>query len=303
VRVLFVTPPEKKAFHPMVPLAGALHTAGHAVCVAAQAAFTRTISYAGLTAVPLGDDVVQFAEYWRPDLVVGNSSAAARAVGAAHAQLSWQSGGTTVAHFTVEQLPPTLRAAAAGHTVELRHTPYAGPVLIPPWLWPPPRRPRVALVPGNGTLAGLTESLVDLDVEIVATSTNPRQHRIFPDNVRVGTSVPLGTLVSTCAAVIHDGSPDMVATTALYGVPQLALPSATGQLATRISASGVGLHIDAEERGGQQVRTALLRLLDERDFADQAARVRGEVLAMPTANALVPHLEELTEKYRTRPPA
>ncbi|ONI75992.1 hypothetical protein ALI144C_35335 [Actinosynnema sp. ALI-1.44] len=313
MRVLFVTPPKKKAFHAMAPLAGALRTAGHQVRIAAHPAFTRTIASAGLTALPLGDrdprtkadspdpaEVVRFAEYWQPDLVVGGPSTAAKATGAAHAQVLWQGAGEADSHFVIEQLPTSLRIREYVHSVAVRPTPYSGPATIHTWLWSPPRRPRVGLVPGSGVLAGLTESLADLDIEIVATGTDAGQHIVFPDNVRLGTAAPLDTIVSGCAAVIHDGSADTVATTSLYGVPHLALPSRPEQsaLAEKIAQSGAGLHISAAERSGEEVRTALLRLLGEPAFQTAAGRVRDEVLAMPTANEVVPHLVELADKYR-----
>jgi UDP:flavonoid glycosyltransferase YjiC (YdhE family) len=280
---------------------------------------TRTISHAGLTAVPLGDrspqtkadspepaEVVRFAEHWRPDLVIGEPSAAAgtaavEATGAAHAQLLWRGDVDGVTgDFFIEQLPVSLQGKEYGHTVTVRHTPYAGPVTIHTWLWSPPRRPRVGLVPGNGVLAGLTESLADLDIEVVATNTDTGQHIVFPDNVRLGTAAPLDTLVPSCAAIIHDGSADTIATAALHGVPQLALPARQDQaeLAERVSEYGAGLHISIDQSSGEQVRAALLRLLGEPSFLDGASRLRAEVLAMPTANEIVPHLAELTEKYR-----
>lgn len=57
MRVLFVVNPEKAHFYAMVPLAWALHTAGHEVRFASQPRFVDTMTRAGLTAVPVGRDV------------------------------------------------------------------------------------------------------------------------------------------------------------------------------------------------------------------------------------------------------
>ncbi|MGC7103004.1 activator-dependent family glycosyltransferase [Amycolatopsis lurida] len=62
MRVLLCTLPQKTHFLGMVPLAWALRTAGHEVRVASQPKFTETITGAGLTAVPVGTDVVHDAE-------------------------------------------------------------------------------------------------------------------------------------------------------------------------------------------------------------------------------------------------
>jgi glycosyltransferase (activator-dependent family) len=56
VRILLAVNPEKTIFQYMVPLAWALRTAGHEVCVAGQPAFADVITQAGLSAVPLGSD-------------------------------------------------------------------------------------------------------------------------------------------------------------------------------------------------------------------------------------------------------
>ncbi|WP_374224064.1 hypothetical protein [Nocardiopsis sp. MG754419] len=42
------------------------------------------------------------------------------------------------------------------------------------------------------------------------------------------------------------------------------------------------------------------RLLTEEDFARQARGLSDEVRSMPSPNDLVPELERLTEKHRTR---
>ncbi|MER5627791.1 activator-dependent family glycosyltransferase [Streptosporangium sp. NPDC002544] len=57
MRVLFAVNPGNSTFHPLVPLAWALRTAGHEVRVASQPAFAETITQAGLTAVPVGRDL------------------------------------------------------------------------------------------------------------------------------------------------------------------------------------------------------------------------------------------------------
>ncbi|QFQ99415.1 activator-dependent family glycosyltransferase [Streptomyces phaeolivaceus] len=56
MRVLFAANPHKSIFQYMVPLAWALRTAGHEVRFASQPAFAKTITQAGLTAVPVGRD-------------------------------------------------------------------------------------------------------------------------------------------------------------------------------------------------------------------------------------------------------
>ncbi len=56
MRVLFTVNPEKNIFMYLVPMAWALRTAGHEVLIASQPRFAPTITQAGLTAVPVGND-------------------------------------------------------------------------------------------------------------------------------------------------------------------------------------------------------------------------------------------------------
>ncbi|MER5808615.1 activator-dependent family glycosyltransferase [Streptomyces sp. NPDC002033] len=56
MRVLFTTFSERAHFYSQVPLAWALRAAGHEVRIASQPKLTDTITEAGLTAVPVGED-------------------------------------------------------------------------------------------------------------------------------------------------------------------------------------------------------------------------------------------------------
>lgn len=74
MRVLFATWPWRNHFNPMVPLGWALRAAGHEVVVACHPSFARTITQAGLPALPVGaevdlDEVLRTAvrsSTWRP---------------------------------------------------------------------------------------------------------------------------------------------------------------------------------------------------------------------------------------------
>lgn len=55
MRVLFTVWPNPSHLYPVVPLAWALRSAGHEVCVAAHPEVADAIAAVGLTAVPLGD--------------------------------------------------------------------------------------------------------------------------------------------------------------------------------------------------------------------------------------------------------
>src|SRR6266542_3346419 len=56
MRVLFTTLPEAGHFHPLVPIARAVFTAGHEVAFACAASFIPQVQAAGLRAFPAGHD-------------------------------------------------------------------------------------------------------------------------------------------------------------------------------------------------------------------------------------------------------
>jgi glycosyltransferase (activator-dependent family) len=216
--------------------------------------------------------------------------------------------------FTVDQLPDSMRMEAGDlHYVPMQYIPYANSAVIPKWLWSAPERPRVALTLGitatdrfSGyavSVQDILDSLADLDVEVVATIAESEQKRLIriPDNTRVVSWVPLQALVQTCSAVIHHAGPGTLLTTAVAGVPQLAIPwdFDEPELARRAGLQGSTLVVPAKEATGRTVREAVLRLLREPAFGERATALRDEIRALPTPNQLVPQLEELTAKHRT----
>jgi glycosyltransferase (activator-dependent family) len=322
-------------------------------------------------AVPMINEMVAYARWWQPDLVIWDPIAfagpiAAKAVGAAHARLLWGQDifGATREHylrlkdrmspraqgdmlaewlgaaagrhgggrftedmvtgqFTIDQLPASLRMAGTASDgrsassakpdhVPMRYVPYGGPSIVEPWLWETPKRTRVAITLGITAAERLDgyavdvqdifDAVADLAIEVVATINVKEQNRIsrVPDNVTMVDYAPLQALVPTCAAVIHHAGFGTMATASLHGVPQLTLPTDFDEppLARRLTEQGAGLTMHSAESTGPRVRELLLRILGESSFRTAAARLRDEMLAMPTANEIVPRLEELTVKYR-----
>ncbi|WFE40991.1 activator-dependent family glycosyltransferase [Micromonospora sp. WMMD998] len=214
--------------------------------------------------------------------------------------------------FTVDQLSPSLRIGAPLHYVPMRHIPYGGRAVVPPWVWAPRSRPRVALTLGLSAtdhfdgytlnVADVLDSLADLDVEVVATIAAAEQPKLprVPDNVRVVDYVPLHALAPTCAAVVNHGGFGTLSTVARYGVPQLVLPFhfEGPLLAGKLAAQGAGLVVQPGAATGATVREQLGRLLDEPVFRERAEALRAEIEALPTPNEVAGQLVELTAKYR-----
>lgn len=220
----------------------------------------------------------------------------------------------TTGQFTIDQFPDSLRMEADLHYVPLRYVPYNGDAVVPRWLWDKPERPRVCLTLGVCAterfggypvgVQGILDALADLDVEIVATVAEEEQKKLerVPDNTRLVSFVPLHALLPTCDAVIHHAGFGTANTTAINGIPQLALPEQhdAPPLARRVEAQGAGLTVYYSEVTGEKVRTNLLRLLEEPSFREGAARLRDEIMALPSPNDLVPELEKLAGTLNSR---
>jgi L-rhodinosyltransferase/glycosyltransferase len=137
---------------------------------------------------PMLDDLVSFAEQWRPDLVLWDplcppAPIAARAAGAAHARLLWgldnvgflrakgleHPGADPLVEWlrpmldrhgqefdeevlsgqwTLDLVPPRMRLPLDGRSVPMRRVPYNAAAELPQWLRTAPGRPRVCLTLG-----------------------------------------------------------------------------------------------------------------------------------------------------------
>ena len=214
-------------------------------------------------------------------------------------------------HWTVDLNPPSTRLGHGLHVVGMRYVPYNGPAVVPNWLWEPPQRPRVCLTGGmsrrdageGDQLAGLLAGLADLDVEVVATVGADQFAPLSapPANARIVDFVPMNDLLPTCALVVHHGGGGTRSTAEFHGVPQLILSHGwdTEMKGRRLAELGAALVIPGAEATPAAVRDAVRRILGDQDFTEAAARVREELLAEPSANEIVPVLEQLTTKHRT----
>ncbi|MFE1177592.1 activator-dependent family glycosyltransferase [Streptomyces sp. NPDC058773] len=210
--------------------------------------------------------------------------------------------------FTIDQLPGSMRMAAAGlRYLPMQYLPYGGPATVPEWLRAPAARPRVGVSLGITNIARfgsynievqeILDALADLDIEIVATIAEAEQRKLarVPDNARLVPYVPLQALAPTCAAFVQHGGSGTLLTTARHGVPQLLLPWEfdAPELARRFAGRGAGISLEASRVNGAAIRENLLRLLNERSFRADALRLRDEMRTEPTPLDLVPVLEEL----------
>ncbi|MFF1547481.1 activator-dependent family glycosyltransferase [Streptomyces sp. NPDC058291] len=222
--------------------------------------------------------------------------------------------------FTVAPLPEAFRPDARPTTLPVQYVPYNGPAVVPGWLAEPPAAPRVLMTFGDSADDGpvrlplpvegvqeILDSVAGLEIELVLALPPDalRELREVPANTRVVHSVPLGEVLPTCSAVVHHGGTWSFGCALRHGVPQLLIGRAfDAPLKFRcLRAAGAGLAMTPAEADGPAVRAALVRLLDDPAVRAGAARLREQMLAMPTPNELARTLETLVAAHRAGPVA
>lgn len=211
---------------------------------------------------------------------------------------------------SVDLMPPSVRLRTRSHLIPSRYTPYNGPrpALHPEWLWKEPDRPRVCLTQGFterttgftkvGSMSSLLESLVDLDVEVVATMSpeDAKELPALPQRVRVVDSVPMQIVLPTCAAVIHHGGAGTWSTAALHGVPQLTMAWQWDDVyrAHRIDQLGAGRFLPKGlDSGIETIVDTVNDLITDTRYRDASRDLATEMWAMPAPHEVVTQLEKV----------
>ncbi|MBQ0868624.1 activator-dependent family glycosyltransferase [Streptomyces sp. RK75] len=221
--------------------------------------------------------------------------------------------------FAINVLPEPYRLEPHEQTLSMRYVPYNGRSVVPPWLYEPPRAPRVLMTFGISArqlaelqvmsveqVQGILGALADLDIELVLTLPEEARQQLdsVPDNTRIVDFVPFNVVAPTCSVVIHHGGAGNFNGTLLHGIPQLLVDSAVDAPAKRIvlEKTRAGLSVSPDEATGPRVREMLARLLGDGTFRAGAQRLQREALGQPTPGALVQELERLVAGDRESRP-
>ncbi|MEW2409039.1 nucleotide disphospho-sugar-binding domain-containing protein [Streptomyces griseoviridis] len=212
--------------------------------------------------------------------------------------------------FTVDPMLPDMQLRAPGRRVPVRRIPYGGPDVVPPWLYEPSGRPRLAVSLGTtqrayrndrALVADLLEVVSGLDVDVVATvDASQLADGPLPENVRTVSYLPLGLLLPTCAAIVHHGGIGTLMAAVAHGVPQFVVADATAAYAGNaryVHDYGAGLTV-GPRTSTTEMRKSLVRVLTEPAFQDAAEELRRDWLAVPSPGDIVPVLEGLVSSLR-----
>lgn len=300
----------------------------------------RRLGLSVRVAEDMTDDLARLCASWRPSLVLHEPTTyaaplAAASLGIAHAPVLWGvnfhdaaraheaeafaelsarlgvDGFDSRGLVTVDPCPPSLQVPSAHPRLGLRHVPYNGPAVVPPWLRRPPGhrdRPRICLTWGVsphwanedeharavGQQHRLISALAELGVDIVVATPSRAavDETRLPAGVRVVERLPLHLLLPSCDLMIARGGAGSMMTALAAGVPQLCVPQYVSDLmpAERLAATGAALSLGDTPTDPAAVRDAAALMLGTPSFSAAAARLRAEAEGQPPAAAVVRRL-------------
>ncbi|MFD6065851.1 MULTISPECIES: nucleotide disphospho-sugar-binding domain-containing protein [Amycolatopsis] len=218
--------------------------------------------FARMGAVTL-DALIELAQDWRPDLIVGGPISYAAPLLAAYLDVPFlvqaydindmNSGSDPGAleelqpelnRLKLDRIPdpvafldvcpPSLRPEGAAPTEQMRWIPGNKQRRLERWMYTRGERRRVCVTLGNRVglahdidfVRRLAEDVSALDVEVVIPvpeSSEAELHEALGDEVRVGW-IPLDVVAPTCSLIVHHGGGVTGMTAMNAGVPQLILP-------------------------------------------------------------------------------
>lgn len=173
-----------------------------------------------------------------------------------------------------------------------------------PWGWLDPQRQQVVV--SVGTLAmDISDSFFGRMVEALRPLADRLQAIVVapegtvadpPEHVLVRSRVPMLELMPRLSAVVCHGGFNTVGEALLHGVPLIVTPIKGDQAvnASQVAAAGAGLRMSFDRASADELRSAVLRVLDEPAFRKSAQQVGESFAAAGGATAAAVHLEQLS---------
>jgi UDP:flavonoid glycosyltransferase YjiC (YdhE family) len=188
--------------------------------------------------------------------------------------------------------PAALEDPATAHALERFRECRPAVWPLPDW-WPGDDRPLVYLTFGSvtgstgfypGVVREAIDQLATLDVRVLLTigrSADARELGTLPDGVHLESWLPQAEVMPHAAAMVCHGGGGTVRIGLAGGVPMAVLPLFADQPlnAAAVARSGAGLALD----GPGQIAAAVEELLRDPAYRARAARIGGEIAALPLA--------------------
>ncbi|MGW1075436.1 nucleotide disphospho-sugar-binding domain-containing protein [Streptomyces sp. NPDC002537] len=292
----------------------------------------RSIGHAfGRMAARYQEPLLELAEAWRPDVVVGGTlhySAAVLAarIGVPYVRHSWDSGEPLAVDeaaelemrpeldalgldrvpgtdLWIDVCPPSVRDPQAPVGTSMRWVPCNVQRTLEPWMYAKGSKPRVAITAGTKTAPGyffdylvqLVDKLKPLDAELLVSAPEDVAAELSgATGAKVGW-LPFDTLAPTCDLLVHHAGGGTALTGMVHGIPQLLVPNMPKLIAPseRLAAYGSARMIVPGEDTPDVVASAADDLLTDPSYRERARSLAAEAAAMPAPAEVVGLLEKL----------
>jgi zeaxanthin glucosyltransferase len=153
----------------------------------------------------------------------------------------------------------------------------------------------------------IAEACAGLDLQLVISLGGRRDPAMFsdlPGKPLVVGNAPQLELLKLSEIVISHAGPNTVLETLMQGKPLLALPMALDQpaVAARLAALGVAEVLPAENRSTEQLRTTLLKVLNDPSYRNAAQKLRSQMQSLRGLERAADIIEEACLSARTSDP-
>ena len=215
-------------------------------------------------------------------------------------------------HLVIRYLPsswqialsPDPPATAAFCTVPFDRSSESGPAA---WLAKPPSHPTVCVTLGLSfsqtpqIFRAIIDALDGIDAHAIVTlgtDLDPALVQPLPANVHVERYVPYSLILPRCDAVVFHGGFNSLHAALWHGLPLVVIPQEGGDqepTAQMVAELGLGLHVPGPLPPVEEIRGAIVRVLNEPSFTATAHSLQAQMLALTPLDAAVMRLEALAE--------
>ncbi|GAB2943114.1 nucleotide disphospho-sugar-binding domain-containing protein [Streptomyces heilongjiangensis] len=284
------------------------------------------------------DGLLQLADRWRPDVVVGGALAFAAPLVAAYAGVPYVKQAIDMGEprtidlaaaaelgpelerlglyemprtdLYIDICPPSLRPADAPDAQMMRYVPYSTQRPVAPWMHRRGDRPRVLVSAGSRVtpdsdfdiLQGLVEKVGRLDVELLVAAPEPVAEKLrpLPAHVRAGW-IPLHQAAPTCDLAVHHAGGNTTMGYLSYGVPQVLVPYLPYcvDYSVRLHEYGAATMVDPADDSADNIAAVCAEMLTTSSYHDRARELATEIAGLPTAAEAVSAIERLAGSRAT----
>jgi N-glycosyltransferase len=215
-------------------------------------------------------------------------------------------------HLVIRSLPPEWQIAMSPDPPSTRTfavPPFdgSGRKLLPQRLRSLPPRPTVYVTLGLSfshaptVFRAVIDALGALDLNVIVTVGLSLDARLLgrpPDNVHIARYIPGSLLLPLCDTIVFHGGFNTLHAALWHGLPSVIVPQAGGdQLpsAEHLAELGLGLHVPGPVPAAEELRDAVMRVLEEPSFATAARGFQTRMRSLPPLDVAVADLERLAE--------